>query len=1193
MRHLLCSLSLLLAGLAHGVGFTEPTLLLYGRVLQAAGGAPHILHQGQMTLVLRNVANPANTLTLPVTLRPTGTSNPRLFSYAISVPMKVDMPVYENGSFIEVKGAGAQVEIVSVTVNGLPASLSSEEDQILSVTQNQRADERRVDIIAGGSALDTDGDGIPDWWEQLHGLNDNLLSDAGDDADGDGLTNLEEFLLSTDPNAGNTMPLLLTQSVTVTHEGIAGLALRVIDSDTPPTGVTLTLISLPAGLELRRSGIALPLHASFTVAEMNSGLLTLHHLSAGIGGSVELEIADGSHPIVNASLAIDVFQPSTQGAIQANLWLDARQLPLSSGQAVASWTDRSGKLATNLLPRSVVQGDVTRQPNYQNVSGAPAVAFDGINDHLLASDASLPVSARALFVYQSSRSQDLAAQTVMQSNSLDLSLKPFDGPVGYPGAATFSVGALAVQGFRTPASTATLHVWRLTDDQGYALSQGLFDGSLSTQSAVRPTVLPALGARVRLNPQNPTQRLIEQPYKGDVHEMLLYDRVLTPKFAQQVEQYLLSRWQRAVIWDHSESLVAMTVTGGADSDFMLGGFGDDTLVGGVGADILSPGQGQNTLTGGPDADIFRYREEDNGDDVIVDFDPEQDRLDLSGRFIGKKGNATSFIALEPLVEISDTDVLLSTRVKLDFAGDGGEPDQIITLEGLALGNADLGRLLGEDVIIAGDLILDEEVSVSTLAIELRELPGRSLEAIVHRTGDLGHAEEVPLAFTGSAALLRDFTLSGTHGTLARPTVLFDRGSSIANFLIHPAVDAIEEGTESFALSAIARPRHYRLAAAAVSTISLTESTRVSATANLNVLARQGSATSTVTLSRTGSLSQPLMVSLSFAGSALSGTDFQPLPMQVLIPAGSSNQSFPVTALAGGNGTKQLDISVRNDSSDYIAVAPWSVSLLIVPGNDQDAGGFETWRTQNDPASAGIALATYASADRNNDGISNLAEYIGGLKRIELQRMPSQNFFEVDTGAQRHDVALRIERSPNLNDWSSISDVHATGVHLDPQRGLVQSFTQNLVGAQPSREFYRATAAYRSPADSLSATAGLFQSTSFPLASQGNARWLPEGGADAGVRASGLAPGGRAVLTANLTGTKQLNFEWRLSGSAGDRLVLRIDEKEVISIPAGSSWQSATVLLKSGEQRVTWTYEKTAGHAGDGSSAGLRQIGLTP
>ena len=46
---------------------------------------------------------------------------------------------------------------------------------------------------------DSDGDGMPDAWEKLYGLNPNNAADAADDEDGDGLNNLYEYLSGTNP----------------------------------------------------------------------------------------------------------------------------------------------------------------------------------------------------------------------------------------------------------------------------------------------------------------------------------------------------------------------------------------------------------------------------------------------------------------------------------------------------------------------------------------------------------------------------------------------------------------------------------------------------------------------------------------------------------------------------------------------------------------------------------------------------------------------------------------------------------------------------------------------------------------------------------------------------------------------------------------------------------------------------------
>lgn len=62
----------------------------------------------------------------------------------------------------------------------------------------------RVLTVFDCSIIDSDGDGMPDYWEEKYGFDPFDPSDANDDPDGDGLVNLDEYRHGTDPRDPDT-----------------------------------------------------------------------------------------------------------------------------------------------------------------------------------------------------------------------------------------------------------------------------------------------------------------------------------------------------------------------------------------------------------------------------------------------------------------------------------------------------------------------------------------------------------------------------------------------------------------------------------------------------------------------------------------------------------------------------------------------------------------------------------------------------------------------------------------------------------------------------------------------------------------------------------------------------------------------------------------------------------------------------
>jgi hypothetical protein len=105
--------------------------------------------------------------------------------------------------------------------------------------------------FSGGGNPDTDGDGMPDAWEITHSLDPNSPADAGQDADGDDLTNFQEFLAGTNPRDAASVLRAGISAVSSTarqlrFDAVSNLGYSVQYRTSLATGGWLNLATIPA-----------------------------------------------------------------------------------------------------------------------------------------------------------------------------------------------------------------------------------------------------------------------------------------------------------------------------------------------------------------------------------------------------------------------------------------------------------------------------------------------------------------------------------------------------------------------------------------------------------------------------------------------------------------------------------------------------------------------------------------------------------------------------------------------------------------------------------------------------------------------------------------------------------------------------------------------------------------------------------
>jgi hypothetical protein len=161
----------------------------------------------------------------------------------------------------------------------------------------------------------------------------------------------------------------------------------------------------------------------------------------------------------------------------------------------------------------------------------------------------------------------------------------------------------------------------------------------------------------------------------------------------------------------------------------------------------------------------------------------------------------------------------------------------------------------------------------------------------------------------------------------------------------------------------------------------------------------------VVITRSGDVNSPLKVPLSIGGSAIPGVHYQPLPASVIIPAGQSSITLPLTPIGDSlaQGERTVTAAVAADFS--LVRDPAQNATVIIEDKPYDA-----WKFANFPSSE-LANPSISgeTADADHDNLTNLLEYALGLD----PKSPDASAIAAETIEDR--LGLSVEKNPDAND----------------------------------------------------------------------------------------------------------------------------------------------------------------------------------
>ncbi len=205
------------AGAASAQQFTEPPVLLYGKVLHQYDGYELLLREGALEWTIAPSEDPDASFAVTADLQEIGEE----FSYRLEVPVERVPEGFTAHAAITASSEPRVYESRTPTIDGREAEIlfpdAGPSYSEVHYTERDRGKTRRFDLILTHPYEDSSGDGLPDWWAEEHDLDPSDPSEAARDFTGDGIDALGHYAMGTDPHV-----FFLSYEAWIADHGLSG-----------------------------------------------------------------------------------------------------------------------------------------------------------------------------------------------------------------------------------------------------------------------------------------------------------------------------------------------------------------------------------------------------------------------------------------------------------------------------------------------------------------------------------------------------------------------------------------------------------------------------------------------------------------------------------------------------------------------------------------------------------------------------------------------------------------------------------------------------------------------------------------------------------------------------------------------------------------------------------------------------------